>query len=158
MFHTLYVSSEKILRFTSTTNSNILVTNSLKESYFYVSADTLSAKLGEEQITEKVYFEKYLKVSECIREFVLNNDSNYYKEFLRNTKRRQANFGLDEESNSEMESCEGEVDYYMSYEEFLNSYHEHDEYEYNSDERYMMDYEYTINNDNGEYDYEYEQL
>ncbi|RNA44873.1 hypothetical protein BpHYR1_041794, partial [Brachionus plicatilis] len=42
----------------------------------------LRAKLGEEQITEKVYFEKYLKVSDCIREFVLNKESNYYEEYL----------------------------------------------------------------------------
>ncbi|RNA34674.1 hypothetical protein BpHYR1_033526 [Brachionus plicatilis] len=69
------------------------------------------AKFGEEQITEKVYFEKYLKVSECIREFVLNNESNYYKEYLRNTKRRQANFVLDEEKDSDIENESDDEDY-----------------------------------------------
>ncbi|RMZ97137.1 hypothetical protein BpHYR1_042600 [Brachionus plicatilis] len=107
----------------------------------------LSAKLGEEQITERVYFEKCLKVSECIRQFVLNKDSNYYKEYLRNTKRRQSNFGLDEEYSkmdfSEM-GYESEADFYLSYNEFMSTCHEHDEFEFNNDE-YTIDY--------GDFDY-----
>ncbi|CAF0914801.1 unnamed protein product [Brachionus calyciflorus] len=54
----------------------------------------IMGKLKEEVISEKVYFEKYLQVSECVREFFLSSESNYFEKYFRNTQKRRLNFDL----------------------------------------------------------------
>ncbi|CAF0955755.1 unnamed protein product [Brachionus calyciflorus] len=81
-----------------------------KNSFNYDFAIEMSSKLDDEEISEKVYFEKYLQVSECVREFILDNQSNYFSECFRNTERRKSNFVLDSESSDEEDDDSDEHD------------------------------------------------
>ncbi|CAF1077050.1 unnamed protein product [Brachionus calyciflorus] len=61
----------------------------------------ISAKLEDDIISEKVYFEKYLQVSECVREFILSSESIYLKECLRNERSRLLDLDLTYKSLAE---------------------------------------------------------
>ncbi|CAF0948001.1 unnamed protein product [Brachionus calyciflorus] len=66
----------------------------------------MRAKVGDEIISEKIYFEKYLQVSECVREFIQNGESYYFNDCFRNTKKRRLNFVQDAESSDDEDDDE----------------------------------------------------
>ncbi|CAF1023906.1 unnamed protein product [Brachionus calyciflorus] len=61
----------------------------------------IGAKLHDEIISEKVYFKKYLQISERVREFILSNESIYFKEYFTRTYRRRSNFETKYESSDD---------------------------------------------------------
>ncbi|CAF0914782.1 unnamed protein product [Brachionus calyciflorus] len=71
----------------------------------------LNAKSQDEIISEKVYFEKYLQVTEFVREFILSNESIYFEDYFRNTTGRMSNFRIDYESSDDEDDSE-DYDYY----------------------------------------------
>ncbi|CAF0976877.1 unnamed protein product [Brachionus calyciflorus] len=65
------------------------------------------AKLKDGDVNEKVYFEKYLQVSECVREFIFNVESDYFRKDKRNF-----NFEFDTE----------EIDFNDDYDNYSDDY------------------------------------
>ncbi|CAF0922117.1 unnamed protein product [Brachionus calyciflorus] len=94
----------------------------------------MSAKLGDEEISDTVFFEEYLQVSESVREFLLSGESSYSKKCFRNTKRRRSNFVLDNESSDEDEdNNENDEENFRHSHDFDNDYDSDDD---NDDDDY----------------------
>ncbi|CAF0976915.1 unnamed protein product [Brachionus calyciflorus] len=76
----------------------------------------MNAKFQDEiknnKISEKVYFEKYLQISQCVRDFILRSDSFYFKEYFRGSNTRKSNFNIDYESSDDEDEADDDLESY----------------------------------------------
>ncbi|CAF0777187.1 unnamed protein product [Brachionus calyciflorus] len=82
----------------------------------------IEVKWKDEIISEKDFFEKYLQVSERVREFILSDESNYFRDCFYQTNSRQLNFDLNFDDYND---CESFNDYYEN--DDLDEFYDYDD-------------------------------